>query len=65
MIGAKSVANEVMVIDKATLALAIYDITLEAKPLGEQPTKITPAAISGGKLKLLAIAKPRKGIIVN
>jgi hypothetical protein len=45
MIGARSVANEVIVIDKATLALAIYDITLEAKPLGEQPTKITPAAI--------------------
>jgi hypothetical protein len=30
---------------------------LDANPLGEQPTKIIPAAISGGSLE--AVAKPK------
>lgn len=64
-IGANNVAQEVMVSDKATLALAIYAITLDAKPLGEDPIKITPAAISGGKLKLVAKKYPIKGMMVN
>ena len=64
-IGAQSVAQDVIEMDKATFALAIYAITFEAKPLGEQPTRRTPAAISGGKSNVLAIAKPKKGMMVN
>jgi hypothetical protein len=33
----------------------MYDITLEAKPLGTHPMRIIPAAISGGKLKICDI----------
>ena len=63
--GAAIVAIAVSVTDKGTFALAIYDITLEAKPLGAQPIRITPAAISGGKLNNFANPNPKKGIMVN
>ena len=63
--GASKVAQVVMVIESGTFALAISAITLEAKPLGEQPIRITPAAISGGKLNKLAMAKPRVGMMRN
>ena len=56
---------EVIVMESATLALAIYAITFEANPLGEQPIKMMPAAISSGKLKIEAIVKPKIGIIAN
>jgi len=62
--GDKIVAKAVRVIDSARFALARNDITLEASPLGEDPTNIIPAAISGGKLKTVAIATPTAGIMV-
>ena len=46
--GAMTVATAVRVTDSATFALAKYAITLDAKPLGEEPINTTPAAISGG-----------------
>ena len=52
--GAINVATAVSVTESATFALAMYDITFDASPLGQQPTKIIPAAISLGKLKILA-----------
>ena len=61
--GAIKVAIEVMVIDNAKLALAKYAITFEATPLGEQPIKTIPAAISGGKLLNFAKINPITGII--
>ena len=61
--GAIKVAIEVMVIDKAKFALAKYAITFEATPLGEQPIKTIPAAISGGKLLNFAKINPIIGII--
>ena len=63
--GASIVETAVIVTDSARLALARYDITLEAMPLGEQPTKIIPAAISGGKPLNLANVKPSSGIIIK
>ena len=63
--GDNKVATAVMVIESARLAFAINDITLDANPLGETPIKTTPAAISGGKLKVFAIVIPKKGIILN
>ena len=50
-IGANKVATAVRVNDKARLALEINAITLEARPLGELPTRMIPAAIAGGKSK--------------
>ena len=49
---------------RARLALAIYDITFEASPLGTHPIRIIPALISGVKLKMLAMPKPTSGIIM-
>src|SRR5690349_919611 len=63
--GAISVEAVVTETDSARFALARYDITFEAKPLGQQHTKMIPAAISGGKLNHEASAKPTRGIIVN
>ena len=63
--GASRVAIVVIVMESATLALAMSAITLEAKPLGEDPMRMTPAAISGGKLNKLAMAKPNVGMIRN
>jgi len=63
-IGEISVEEAVRLIESATSPFAIYVITLEAVPPGEQPNKITPVAISGfnGKIETNSIAKP--GIIV-
>src|SRR5688500_75177 len=63
--GASNVAIAVTVTESGTFALAMYDMTFEARPLGTQPIRITPAAISGGKLKVFAIVNPTKGMIVN
>jgi len=64
-IGANKVAMDVSVNDRATLALAMYDITFEAKPQGIQPTNIIPAAISGGNVKILVKPNPTNGMMVN
>ena len=63
--GAKSVAHDVIAMDKGTFAFAMYAITLEAKPLGEQPINKIPAEISGGKSKEYANTKPTNGMMVN
>ena len=60
-----NVEHKVMVIDKATLALAKKAITFEAVPPAQQPTTIKPAASSAGKAIILAIIKAANGIIVN
>ena len=65
MIGANSVATAVKVKDKGKFEPDMYAITLDANPLGEQPTKITPAATSGGRLKAQVSPTPTNGIIVN
>jgi len=65
MIGASIVATAVRVSDSARLAPEIYAITLDASPLGEQPTSITPAAISGGRPPTETRPYPTNGIIVN
>lgn len=51
--------------ERAKFALAKKLITLEAMPLGEQPIRIIPAAISGGNPLNLASVKPMKGIMEN
>ena len=63
--GAINVVIEVIVMDNARFAFARYDITLEARPLGEHPIKIIPAAISAGKLVTLANPKPSNGMMIN
>ena len=52
-----------MVTAKTRLACAMYDITLEANPLGTQPIRIIPAAISGGKLNMREMPKATNGMI--
>jgi len=43
IIGANNVATAVSVTERAILAFARYAITLDAKPLGDDPIKIMPA----------------------
>lgn len=57
--GASRVDTAVTESDSARLARARNDKTLDARPLGQQPARITPAAISFGKLKIKASVKPR------
>ena len=40
-------------------------MTFDARPLGEQPMRIIPAAISGSKPLALASIKPRVGMMMN
>ena len=63
--GASNVVVAVTVMDKARFAFARYDITLEARPLGEHPIKTMPAAISGGKSVNDANVNPISGIMIN
>ena len=49
-IGAINVDIIVIPTDRGTSPLAMYVITLLAVPPGQQPTNITPMAISGGKV---------------
>ena len=62
--GAIIVPTAVSVTDKAKLAFAKYDMTLDAKPLGQLPIRITPAAISGGKENTLVSDHPAIGIML-
>ena len=64
IIGANNVATAVSVTERAIFAFARYAITLDANPLGDDPIKIMPAAISYGKLNNDANENPRIGIIV-
>ena len=63
--GAMKVAMDVSVSERATLALAKYDMTFEANPQGMQPTKMMPADISDGKVKTFVRPHPTSGIIEN
>ena len=63
--GAIKVEMVVRVIDNATLALAKYAITLDAKPPGHEPIKIIPAAISVGKSNKEPSQNPKSGIMLN
>src|SRR5690606_31654271 len=63
--GANKVVTEVTVMESARFALARNAITLDAIPLGEQPIKIIPAAISGGNPLIFASVYPMKGIMEN
>lgn len=49
--GASNVEMDVMVTDTATSPRARNATTLDAVPPGAQPTRITPAAISGGNCR--------------
>ena len=62
--GASNVATAVNVTDSARFALAINDITLDARPLGEEPIRIIPAAISAGNPNVLAMENPMPGMMV-
>ena len=59
------VAMDVSVSERATLALAKYDMTFDANPQGMQPTKMMPADISDGKVKTFVRPHPTSGIIEN
>src|SRR5579863_2930102 len=62
--GASRLDIAVTAIESARLALPRYDMTLDANPLGQHPTKITPAAISFGKLNKAARMKAITGMMV-
>ena len=48
-----------------SLAITVDGTELDANPLGDDPIKIMPAAISNGKLNNDANENPRIGMIVN
>ena len=47
--GASRVVTAAMATDSARSPLASQVMTLDAVPLGQQPTRMTPTAISGGR----------------
>ena len=51
--GARIVVQLVMVTDRAVSPRARNVITFDAVPPGQQPTKITPTAMSGGKFMMM------------
>ena len=63
--GARIVEAIVMPTERARSPRARKVITLEAVPPGQQPTRTTPIASSGGRLKTLVRAKARAGMIIN
>jgi len=63
--GAVTVPIAVSVSDRGRLASAMYDITLDARPLEQAPISTTPAAISGGIPIAFAIPQPTTGITLN
>ena len=63
--GASRVVQDVRVMESAKLARAKKAITLEATPLGEQPTRMMPAAIAGSRWVKRASKNPKRGMITN
>src|SRR5699024_9925206 len=63
--GANKVETVVIATDKATFPLAKNVMTFEAVPPGQQPTRMTPSAISGGNASNFANANAKSGIIEN
>ena len=65
--GVRMGANSVFRLDteteRAVSPLAMKVMTLEAVPLGQQPTRIKPAASSGGKASSLATPQATTGIM--
>src|SRR5699024_7172634 len=59
------VETVVIATDKATFPLAKNVMTLEAVPPGQQPTRMTPSAISGGNASNFANANAKSGIMEN
>jgi hypothetical protein len=62
-IGAIRVETVATATDSATSPLARKAMTLEAVPLGAQPTRMTPAASSGLRCRATAISQPAPGMI--
>ena len=60
-----SVLQVVITTDSATSARAIRLTTLLAVPPGQQPTRITPTAISGGRLSTWHSNQANPGMITN
>ena len=63
--GASNVDTAVIPTDNAKSPFARYVITFDAVPPGQQPTNITPTAISWGKLKIFVSKNANNGIMVN
>src|SRR5690625_3678951 len=63
--GANKVVQEVMATDKATFPLDKNVMTFDDVPPGQQPTRMTPAATSGGNLNPTASPNAISGIIIN
>ena len=64
IMGANNVEQVVMETDKGTSALARNPMTFDAVPLGQEPRRIMPTAISGGISKARTRAYASSGIIV-
>ncbi|GAB3792129.1 hypothetical protein GCM10028868_07150 [Virgibacillus kimchii] len=65
MIGAKIVDDAVILTDKGVSPLERKVMTFDAVPPGQQPTRITPTATSGGNCKPTANAKAMSGMMTN
>src|SRR5699024_7005097 len=61
--GDDKVETVVIATDKATFPLAKNVMTFEAVPPGQQPTRMTPSAISGGNASSFANANAKSGIM--
>ena len=64
MIGANKVEQVVMETDKGTSAFAKNPMTFDAVPLGQDPRRIMPTAISGGISKARTKPYAKRGMIV-
>ena len=65
MIGARTVDAIVMETESATSPRARYVMTLDEVPPGQVPTRITPAASSGGREKACASIHAKRGMMPN
>ncbi|OKN71614.1 hypothetical protein AM469_006488 [Pseudomonas aeruginosa] len=63
--GASRVVTEVIATDRATSPRDSQVITLEAVPPGQQPTRITPTAISAGNCNRRQSSQARPGMMTN
>ncbi|KXJ30493.1 hypothetical protein AX284_08025 [Pseudomonas sp. HUK17] len=63
--GASRVVTAAMATDSARSPLASQVITLDAVPLGQQPTRMTPTAISGGRWNSWQSAQATPGMMTK
>ncbi|MNE90142.1 hypothetical protein D3C80_1876240 [compost metagenome] len=65
MMGAASVVTEVQATESATSPFDRYVMTFDDVPPGQQPTRMTPAATSGGMGMIIVRPTASSGMMMN